>query len=604
MSNENIHYSEKLTAIRAQMKQHAVQAYMIPRGDEYLGEFVAPYAERLRYISGFTGSAGLAIIMEERAFALTDARYTIQIAAQVDTDCFEVGDYISRPPVEWIMDHAQEGDIVGYDPHLHTAAQIEKMEKELAGKNIMLKPISDNLVDQIWDDQPAKPQGKVIAFPEYLAGLSVAQKIDIICETLAEEHGLTQGTLLITLPDSIGWLLNIRGSDTEYIPQILSIALVDLKHKTVRWFVAKEKLSITLPDEITICDPNSLKQELYSLNGALILDSKRAPIWFKGAVSREGVDLHDIKDPCILPKSLKTEAEQEALKEAHIIDGVALVKFLHWFETELASGADLYEYETAEKLESLRREHDSYRGASFPTICGAGANGAIVHYRATAENNTKIERDTLLLIDSGGQYLGAEPHTNIAGTTDITRTIATGVLSDEIKAHYTLVLKGHIALAMAQFPYGTKGAQVDVYARKPLWDAHIDFAHGTGHGVGCFGAVHEEAASISPRGAEVLQPGMLISNEPGYYQEDSHGIRTENLVLVKVIGENPSLTLPMLGFETVTLCPIDMGALDVSLLSEEEKGWLNRYHKRVYETLSPRLDEERTVWLREKTHSV
>lgn len=586
------------------MKQHGVQAYMIPRGDEYLGEFVAPYAERLRYISGFTGSAGLAIIMEDRAFALTDARYTIQIAAQVDTECFEVGDYISKPPVEWIADHGRDGDTVGYDPRLHTAAQIQKMEQELKVQGISLKPVSDNLVDQIWDDQPTKPQGEVIAFPEHLAGLSVTQKIDMICETLAEEHGVTQGTLLITLPDSIGWLLNIRGSDTDYIPQVLSTALVNLEHKTVRWFVAQEKLSITLPDEITVHDPYSLRQELSALSGALILDSKRAPIWFKEAVSRDSVDLHDIKDPCIMPKSLKTEAEQQALKEAHIIDGVALVKFLHWFEGALESGADLYEYETAEKLESFRQEHLSYRGASFPTICGAGGNGAIVHYRATPENNAKIERDTLLLIDSGGQYLGKEPQTTIAGTTDITRTIATGTVSDEMKTHYTLVLKGHIALAMAQFPFGTKGAQVDVYARKPLWDAHIDFAHGTGHGVGCFGAVHEEAASISPRGAETLQPGMLISNEPGYYQENSHGIRTENLVLVKVTGENPSLNLPMLGFETVTLCPIDTKALDVALLNEEERAWLNRYHERVYEMLSPHLDEERAEWLREKTHSV
>ncbi len=589
--------SSKLTALRAQMNSHKVQAYLIPRADEYMGEFVAEYAERLRYITGFTGSAGLAIIMEDTAFALSDARYTLQIAGQVEQEFFQTGDYITTPPHQWISKNMEEESTVGYDPHLHTASQISRLQESLQEKKITLKPISENLVDKIWDKQPAIPQGKVSLFSDKIAGQSTQQKIEAIQKSCLHKDG----NIILTLPDSIAWLLNIRGNDTEYIPQVLSTAILNLKTGTVQWFVHPAKV----PDEVQLYHgdivenhaPHDLEEVLKSRTGAVYLDFQKAPIWYKSILEQSNTPtLINQKDPCILLKSQKTPAEQEAIRQAHIIDGAALVKFFHWLE----SAENIGELDAAKKLKDFRRKHPAYKGNSFPTICGFGTNGAIVHYRATEENNAPIGKDNLLLIDSGAQYYCDE----FAGTTDITRTIPIGTPSAAMKKHFTLVLKGHIALASAKFPQGTTGAQIDTYARRPLWEHNIDYNHGTGHGVGCYLAVHEESAGISPRGTEALLPGMFLSNEPGYYEENAYGIRIENLVLVKEIGKNTMTNISMLGFETLSYAPIDSAAIDSALLSKEERDWLNEYHKQTLEKLSPYLSAEEVSWLERKTKAI
>jgi len=593
--------SDKLAALRTEMKQAGIDGYLIPRADEYLGEFVAPYAERLQYITGFTGSAGLALVLEDKALALTDARYTLQIAGQVNSAYFLTGDYIQKPAPEWIMEHAGGGATIGYDPHLHTAAQIKSWGEKLQKADITLMPIMDNLIDQIWSDQPPRPQAPVALFPEEFAGLSVEDKIETICDIMEQDTGF----VVLTAPDSICWLLNVRGADTEYIPQVLSTAIIDLGDRKIDWFIEPAKtapeIERALGRFVRFHDPSQLQATLDALEGPVYLDSARSPIWYQTVLQQnKEVTLQDHKDPCILPKSQKTGAEQEALKNAHIADGIALIAFLMWLEKKTKGEHDLTEYSAAEKLESFRAEHPAFKGGSFPTIAGFGPNGAIVHYRPTEEKHSAIGKNNLLLIDSGGQYCGED----FAGTTDITRTVSIGKPSKAMQKHFTLVLKGHIALATAKFPLGTTGAQIDTYARRPLWAHNLDFAHGTGHGVGCYLWVHEEAANISMRGKEALQPGMLLSNEPGYYEEGAYGIRIENLVLVTEEGTNTMTGTPMLGFETVSLVPIDTALVDKALLNSEEKDWLNGYHKQVYKTLSPFLEADEKAWLKKKTKAI
>jgi len=600
MTKKTIPALNKLNALRAEMKRQNIHAYLVPRADEYMGEFVAPYAERLQYISAFTGSAGLAIITEDKAFALSDARYTLQIAAQVDSTCFETGDYITTPPYQWIMNNMEKGSIVGYDPHLHTAAQIKTWTEELAKQAITLTSIEENLIDVIWQDQPPKPKGQVTLFSEKIAGQTTAQKIQM----LQNATGLTDAHIVITRPDSIAWLLNIRGSDTEYIPQALSTMILNMGDHTIQWYIDPVKISDEVIDHhentVQILSPKTLRSTLKSLTGQIYLDFKRAPIWFKSILEQSRATLTHLTDPCLVPKSIKTEPEKEAIRQTHIVDGVALVRFLHWLEIETKTGTSLTEYQVAIKLEEFRAQHPAFQGNSFPTICGFGANGAIVHYRATEKNHAPIGRDSLLLIDSGGQY-SAE---GFAGTTDITRTLAIGTPTEAMKTHFTLVLKGHIALSMAKFPQGTTGAQADIFARKPLWDHNLDFAHGTGHGVGCYLAVHEEAPGISPRVTDAILPNMLLSNEPGYYEENAYGIRIENLILAKEITPNAMTGLPMIAFETVSYAPIDKAVIKSSLLSAEEKTWLNSYHAQTYEKLSPYLSSEDKAWLLEKTKPI
>lgn len=592
--NPNTSYQNKIKALRKIMKDSNVQGYLVPRTDEYQGEFVAPYAERLKWLTGFSGSAGCALIFESKAFLITDGRYTLQAKNQTDPKLYETGDYIKKQLGEWILENAEENAVIGYDPRLHTPAQIEKIESEARTKSITLKPLAQNLIDAIWDDQPQKPKGAVSLFPEDVAGHSVAKKCTKIGEIIAQQEA---AACLITLPESVCWLLNVRGADIEYVPSILCVALIDAKGK-VSLFIEPEKVSdnvrASFGKTVQVHPPEALGVQLMALaqdsEAPVLIDERFTPVYYKSLLTARGLTIKNAPDPTIRPKSIKTPSEQESIRKAHIADGAALVKFLKWLDEEAPKGTQS-EISVAEKLKEFRAQHKAFKGNSFPTIAGYGPNGAIIHYRASEESNAAITNGNLLLLDSGGQYCAGD----IVGTTDITRTIGIGEVDSEIKENFTRVLKGHIALAMAKFPGGTLGAQIDTLARKSLWDAGLDYAHGTGHGVGCYLAVHEEAANISSRGQTPFEPGMLISNEPGYYKEGAYGIRIENLVLVIEL-ENK-----MLSFETVSYAPIDQTLILTDILSAEEKSWLNEYHKTVLEKLSPLLDEPTQDWLKDKT---
>ncbi|MGB0720230.1 MAG: aminopeptidase P family protein [Bdellovibrionales bacterium] len=592
-------YQDRLTALRAAMRDVGVNGYIIPRADEFQGEFVASYAERLKWLTGFTGSGGAALVLEDTAFALTDGRYTLQIREQTDPALFETGDYIKKPLAQWVAAHAPENAVIGYDPWLHTPSQIEKISGHVAAKNIILKAIEKNLIDRVWKNRPKKPKGQVTGFPVDVAGKTCGEKRMMIAEKIRNKGG---DAAIITMPDSISWLLNVRGADVDCIPYVLSYALVD-RGGYVSWFVDPRKvpLDFHLYEGVRIIPLPEMKKylERFALEAErpILIDSTRTPIWFNNCLKRGGAIVKNFDDPCVAIKARKTQAEQNAIKTAHIADGVALVKFLKWLEGAAPKGK-LTEISVTKKLHAFRALHPAFKGNSFPTIAGFGANGAIIHYRADEKTNASIAGNGLLLIDSGGQYAGEHYGTPCYGTTDITRTVAIGAPTQDMRESFTRVLKGHIALAAAQFPLGTLGAQIDTLARKPLWDAGLDYAHGTGHGVGCYLGVHEDAANISSRGQKPLQPGMLLSNEPGYYKENEYGIRIENLVFVRKSGE------ASLCFETISFAPIDTNLIIAEMLSDKKRAWMNAYHAAVFENLSPHLNLQDKNWLQSKTRAI
>lgn len=586
-------HAERLAALRARMKKQGLAAFLVPRTDRFQSEYPAPCDERLRWLTGFTGSAGLAIVTPEKTVVLTDGRYTIQVKQQIDGSLFETGDSAKIKPEDWIAQNVSKG-VVGYDPWLLTAMQAEKLETALKEKKLTLQAVKENPIDAVWDDRPPEPCAPAGIFPEEIAGKSVSEKCREIGEKIKEQGACAA---FISLPDSICWLLNIRGSDVDYSPLMLSYAIVYADGK-VDLFVQPEKITpemkVHFGDIVNVVEFSRLEKLLKELarksrKQPVLVDFQRTAVRIKTLLEEAGAAVKNFKDPCIAPKASKNKAEQAGIEQAHVRDGAAIVKFLRWLEEEAPKGG-LDELKVEEKLESFRRENNHYRGPSFSIIAGFGPNGAIVHYRATPATNLKLKAPGILLLDSGGQYRD--------GTTDITRTIAIGDPAPEMRRHYTLVLKGHIALARARFPEGTTGAQLDALARQPLWQAGLDYAHGTGHGVGCYLQVHEEAASISPRGKDSVKAGMLLSNEPGYYKEGSYGIRIENLVLAEEAGICESTGAKMLGFKTVTLAPLDKKLIDVSLLNPEERAWVDAYHVRVASALLPHLDNGATAWLK------
>lgn len=575
-------YAQKLQEIRQIMASEGVAGYIVPRTDEYQGEYVPACAERLAWLTGFTGSAGVAIILSDKAVVMSDGRYTIQLAQEVEADLFEVANSQDVKPEEWIKENVSEGDVIGFDPKLFTSSQINKLEE--AG--LVLKPVA-NFVDQIWQDKPAKPKSQAFLFDENFAGLSAGDKIGKIQKKVKKEKA---DGVFLTLSDSIAWLLNIRGNDIPYIPVLLSYLFVSSEGK-VQWFVhpdkVPEKVREALAASVDFRAEEEISTVLKDCGGQTIwLDPKRSAVWFKNVLNGAGATVFEEDDPCLLIRACKNEAEQKAMKDAHVRDGVALVRFLNWFARE-RHNATMTELSVEEKLESFRAEAKEFKEPSFNTIAGFGSNGAIVHYRADEKSCKDVEGDSLLLIDSGGQYED--------GTTDITRTLPVGDPPQEMKEHFTLVLKAHITLATARFAKGTKGKELDEMTRKPLQDKGLDYAHGTGHGVGCYLSVHEEAANISPRGEDAVQAGMILSNEPGYYKEGEYGIRIENLVLTKEADDGS------LYFETITMCPIDKSLIVAKMLTKKEKAWLNDYHRQVYDTLSPQLDDDVKSWLEEAT---
>lgn len=573
-----MNYAQKLEKLREQMAINGFEAYIVPRTDEYQGEYVADYAERLAWLTGFTGSAGLAVVMVNKAVVMSDGRYTIQLTQQVDQDLYETANSQEIELKEWLQENASNS-VIGYDPKLFTPSLIEKLEKE----ELMMRPLDGNLIDQIWEDQPAPPKGEVVLFPEKFAGVSAKEKISNLQEELKE---VGANAVLLTMSDSIAWLLNIRGSDIPFIPVALSYAIAPVEGE-VQWFIHADKISDEvrsfLQDDVEFLDEHKLEAALRKLEGKIWLDPKRSSTWFKNQLD----DVLEKDDPCVWSRACKNDIEQDAMKAAHICDGVAMVKFLKWF-TETNETQD--EISIEKKLEEFRAHAKEYKEPSFSTIAGFAGNGAIVHYRATADSSKVLEGDSLLLLDSGAQYED--------GTTDITRTLPLGQPSDEMMERNTLVLKGHIALASAKFKKGTIGKTLDALARAPLIEKGLNYSHGTGHGVGCYLSVHEESAHISPLSDKVLKVGMILSNEPGYYKENEYGIRIENLVLTREdeAGE--------LYFETITLAPIDKSLIVRDMMSVSEIEWLNNYHTHVYNVLSPLLDQETAEWLKRATSKI
>lgn len=591
-------HQERLHALRREMDELGIDGLIIARTDEFQGEFLAPYAERLAWLSGFTGSAGLAIILKEKAVVMSDGRYTIQLQEQVDVGIFDTADSVQTSIAQWLSENTNaETDKplkIGYDLWLHTPKQIEKinegLQEEGAKDRLELHGLKQNPIDKIWHNQPARPQKPVTIFPHDVAGKTARDKRQEIAEKLKESKA---NACLITLGDSICWLLNIRGGDIDYSPLPLSFAILH-DDATLDWFIDAEKVSDDVKNHIgqgvNIHPFEDIENHVANLNGTLWLDRKTTAQALEQTAINAGLTIHDEKDPCIHPKSIKTSAEQAAIKQAHIADGVAMVKFLKWFE-ETQNNKTMTELSVEEKLEEFRCENDTYLGPSFSTIAGFNANGAIVHYRADEKSSKDIRGDGLLLIDSGGQYQW--------GTTDITRTLPVGTPSQEMRENYTRVLQAHIALASAQFEEGTLAKELDEITRTPLRQAGLDYAHGTGHGVGCYLCVHEAAANISWRGEEAPEAGMLLSNEPGYYKEGAYGIRLENLILFK-----SSVEQGMLESETVTMCPFDPDMIEAEMLSDEQRAWMNAYNQKVRQALSEHLEQDTNKWLEKKTRKI
>jgi Xaa-Pro aminopeptidase len=616
--------AERIIRLRKAMTKARIDAVLVPRADEHQGEYVPASAERLKWLTGFSGSAGLAVVARSAAALFVDGRYVVQAPAQVDTRTFEVLQAPDAKTSDWLAKHLKAGMAVGYDPWLHTPAWIEDLERQLEPKNIELNPLARNLVDSVWGKERPPPPCKPVAVqPTRLAGTSAEEKIASLQAALRKAG---EDCVLLTLPDSICWLFNVRGSDVAHNPVALAFALVPASGKP-ELFIDPAKISHearahlaklvkVVPDEKGAWDKfeklgsrpamqaRAAKQaarrvrkalddrlgELRRSDKRVRVDPGSAAAWFFRKLGPKRIARGP--DPCVLPKAKKNAAEIKGAKLAHKRDGAAVARFLAWLDREAPAGK-LDEIGCSVQLEKMRSETQALKEISFDTISGAGANGAIVHYRVTEPTNRRLKPGELYLVDSGAQY--AE------GTTDITRTVAVGKPTREMQERFTLVLKGHIAIATARFPKGTRGIDLDPFARRALWGAGLDFDHGTGHGVGSYLSVHEGPQSISKRGMVVLEPGMIISNEPGYYKEGAYGIRIENLVLVtepeKVAGGDREV----MGFETLTLAPIDRRLVVPELLSAEELAWLDAYHARVAEIIGPELGPADRAWLESAT---
>lgn len=595
---ENTHlYQERVASLRKEIAKERLDGYIIPRTDEFQSEFLAPYAQRLRWISGFTGSAGSAVILHDEAMIMSDGRYSLQLRDEVDNQLFDIENSTNISIGKWLNEHAMQGSTIGYDLWLHTPVQIEQIKKICEEKGIKLRACTKNLVDLVWFDKPARPAGKITLFPDKIAGKTAAQKCDEIAAQI-KEKGVQ--ACLISAPDSLCWLLNVRGSDVDYSPLVLSYVMLH-EDGSVCWFIDPSKLKLEITDKfgerVKIYGLDALPARLSQVKSlmeektgqhlddiTIWIDRKTAPIWFEKNLNKAQVNIFDAPDPCILPKAIKTSAECEAVCKAHIEDGAALTRFLKWIDENQNTHLEMDELTIEQKLEELRRQSKNYKGPSFATIAGFASNGAIVHYRANKNTNKKIRGDNLLLLDSGGQYHW--------GTTDITRTIAIGTPTQEMRENYTRVLKGHIAVASAVFHKSTTGAQIDALARKYLIEAGLDYAHGTGHGVGCYSCVHENSTSISPREERTFAPGMLVSNEPGYYKEGEYGIRIESLVLARQSRREDYYC-----FETISFAPFDPKLIVMQMLSNSEKLWLESYLKSVNVKLRPLLNYEERAWL-------
>jgi Xaa-Pro aminopeptidase len=587
-------YADRLAALRDQLKADRLDGFVVPLTDEHMSEYVGSYAKRLEWLTGFKGSAGSAVVLPEEAAIFTDGRYTLQVRSQVDGKHWSYESVPQTSIADWLKEHAPKGGRIGYDPWLHTREWVSKAKEALAARGAALVAVARNPIDRIWSDRPEASKAHLVVQPDAHAGRSSADKRTEIGDWLAKHDA---DAAVLSALDSIAWAFNVRGQDVARTPVALAYAIVH-KDGTADLFVAEEKIGPEvrqhLGNGVRLHDRAAFEGGLAELKDkTVVVDPERAVAAIFEALEKAGARVLALRDPTILPKAVKNPVEIAGQKAAQTRDGAAISRFLRWVEDEAPKG-QVDELKASDHLEALRRENGEFRDLSFDSISGAGLNGAIVHYKSSEETNRKLEPGTLYLIDSGGQY--------VDGTTDVTRTVVIGEPTEEMRDRFTRVLKGHIAIATALFPKGTRGSQLDSFARRPLWEAGLDYAHGTGHGVGSFLSVHEGPQRISPAGSaqaggdEPLLPGMILSNEPGYYKTGEYGIRIENLVLV-VERQIEGAEKEMLGFETLTFAPIDRRLVEVSMLDPEELVWLNCYHAHVLAKIGPSLEGSDRDWL-------
>jgi Xaa-Pro aminopeptidase len=583
--------AERVGLLREELRRRGLDGFIVPRQDEFQGEYVAPYAERLRWLTGFAGSWGMAILMRDRGAIFVDGRYTIQVRQQVDTAIFTPHHLTEEPPSQWMEKELKAGEVLGYDPWLLTADQVDRFAKACAKAKAKLIAVSDNPVDVIWSGKPERPSGEISLQPTQFAGKSAKDKLTDVSAALDKAGA---DAVVVTQPDSMAWVFNIRGHDVQYTPVVLGYAILRKQGPAEIFVDAKrvpEDVLAQLKGTAVVKDAAELQKSLASL-GATKLRVQIDPDWtpeaIRSALAVSGAEIVDGRDPCTLPKARKNATEQEGARAAHRRDGVAMSRFLHWLEQAAPKG-DQTEITVAKKLAEFRAASGVLEDLSFDSISGAGPHAAIPHYRVSEASCLPLKHNEIYLIDSGAQYRD--------GTTDITRTVIIGEPLAQMKDRFTRVLKGMIGVSRIRFPKGTCGSQIDVLARQALWMAGFDYDHGTGHGVGSYLSVHEGPARINKTDRTPLEPGMILSNEPGYYRADHYGIRIENLLLVREAEPIEGGERNMHWFETLTLCPIDRRLIEPLLLSVEERDWLNAYHARVLRDIGPFLEGEEHHWL-------
>lgn len=586
----------RLALLRAELKRRKLTGFIVPRQDEFQGEYVAAYAERLKWLTGFGGSWGLAIVTLRKAAIFIDGRYTIQVREQVDTALITPQHLMDEPPTAWIAGNLKKGDRLGFDPWLVTADQARRYREACESAGASLVPVATNPIDAIWNDQPERPTAQIATQPTQFAGRTAAEKIRDIQKAIG---GLD--AVVLTQPDSIAWLLNLRGFDVPFTPVVPAYAILHAKG-AVELFIDPNKITEEVEAhlrKIAVCKPRkAIEQTLKALGKArarVLIDTAWTPERIRAVLAAAKAQIVAGPDPVALPKARKNAVEQEGARNAQRRDGVAMSRFLCWLDAHALKNG-LTELDVAANLLAFREATGELKDLSFETIPASGPHAASPHYHARPESNRKLVRDEILLVDSGAQY--------VDGTTDITRTVILGRPSPEMRDHFTRVLKGMIGLTRIRFPRGTCGSQLDVLARQSLWMAGLDFDHGTGHGVGAYLSVHEGPARINKSDRTPLEPGMILSNEPGFYKQGHYGIRIENLIMVHEARMIDGGDRAMLGFETLTLCPIDSRLIDPELLSADERDWLNAYHARVQNEIGPFLDGEDLTWLRKACEPV
>lgn len=580
-----------LPLLRRELAAQGLDGFYVPHDDEFQNEYLPDANERLAWVSGFTGSFGSAFVFTDKAVLFADGRYTLQAADQTDPALFEVVGIPDPGAFGWLAQQSLAGKKVGYDPRLMSPNDVAALAAAAAKAGAELVAVSENPIDAAWKDRPAQPMAKVVPQPVKHAGVAHTDKLEAVGAQLARDGA---DAAVLTSPASLAWAFNIRGGDVSCTPLPLGRAILNADG-SAELFIDEAKtdgaLRRHLGNRVTLRPLSKLEEGLKGLSGKTVsLDPDVASAWFFDELKATGAKILRQRDPVAIPRACKNAAEIKGTTAAHARDGVALTRFLHWLDTEAQSGL-VTEIEAVMKLEAFREDLGNLNDLSFPTISGAGPNGALPHYRVSTASNRKLERGSLFLVDSGGQYLD--------GTTDVTRTVPIGPPTEDMRRHYTLVLKGHIALAAVRFPPGTTGTHLDVLARHALWQAGLDYQHGTGHGVGVYLGVHEGPQRIAkPWNAVPLMPGMIVSNEPGYYREGAYGIRIENLQYVTPAEDIPGGEIAMLGFECLTFAPLSRDLIDVKLLTKEERKYVNDYHKRVLKLLGRKLDGEVKDWLK------